>query len=67
MVLMAEAHGLGACISGFASDALRSRPDLRESLGIPGGNQVHYVVALGWPEESFTAVPTRRPLRAVWW
>jgi nitroreductase/NAD-dependent dihydropyrimidine dehydrogenase PreA subunit len=66
IVLMAEAHGLGTCLTGFASDALRSRPDLRERLGLPPGNQVHYVIALGWPAESFHGTPDRRPVRADW-
>ncbi len=66
IVLMAEAHGLGACITAYASDALRTRPDLREWLGIPAGNQVHYVVLAGWPEEQFVQVPDRKPVRAEW-
>jgi len=66
LVLMAEAHGLGTCITGFASDALRTRADLREWLGIPPANQVHYVVVLGWPDEAFLAVPARRPASVLW-
>jgi len=66
LLLMAEAHGLGTCITGFASDALRTRADLREWLGIPIGNQVHYVVVIGWPDEAFLGVPKRRPARSEW-
>ncbi|MBM3474654.1 MAG: 4Fe-4S dicluster domain-containing protein [Armatimonadetes bacterium] len=65
-VLMAEAHGLGTCLTGFASDALRTRADIREWLGIPPGNQVHYVVVMGWPDEPFGSVPERRPARSEW-
>ncbi len=61
LVLMAEAHGLGTCLTGFASDALRTRPEIREWLGIPTANQVHYVVVLGWPAEEFVRVPERKP------
>jgi len=66
LVLVAEAHGLGTCITGFASDALRSRADLRAVLGLPESNQVHYVLAAGWPDEPFRASPTRKPARTVW-
>jgi nitroreductase/NAD-dependent dihydropyrimidine dehydrogenase PreA subunit len=66
VVLMAEAYGLGTCITGFASDALRTRADLREWLGVSAGNQVHYVVAMGWPDETFHTVPERRAARVVW-
>ena len=66
LVLMAEAHGLGTCITGYASDALRQRSDIRKWLGLPESNQVHYVVALGWPEEQFLRVPERRPAKVEW-
>jgi nitroreductase/NAD-dependent dihydropyrimidine dehydrogenase PreA subunit len=66
LVLMAEAHGLGTCITGFASDALRTQSDIRDWLGIPAHNQVHYVVAMGWPDEAFHAVPERRAVQVVW-
>ena len=66
LVLMAEAHGLGTCITGYASDALRQRADIRGSLSLPETNQVHYVVALGWPAEEFPRVPTRRPAKVAW-
>jgi len=66
LVLMAEAHGLGTCITGYASDALRQRADIRKWLSIPETNQVHYVVALGWPEEQFARVPVRRPAKVEW-
>ncbi len=66
IVLMAEAHGLGTCIAGFAADALRVRADLREGLGLPPSHEVHHVVALGWPDEAFATIPAREPLRAVW-
>jgi nitroreductase/NAD-dependent dihydropyrimidine dehydrogenase PreA subunit len=64
ITLMAEAHGLGTCIAGFAADALRTRADIREWLGIPAGNQVHYVIVMGWPGEAFGSVPGRRPVRS---
>jgi len=66
IVLMAEAHALGTCITGFASDALRTRVDIREWLGIPLGNRAHYVIIVGWPDEAFGSVPERKPVRSEW-
>jgi nitroreductase/NAD-dependent dihydropyrimidine dehydrogenase PreA subunit len=66
LTLMAEACGLGTCITGYASDALRTRADICDDLGIPTGHQVHYVVVLGWPAEEFPRVPERKPVQAEW-
>lgn len=66
LVLAAEARGVGSCITGYASDALRMLPEAREWLGIPDVNDVHCAVALGWPTERFVRVPERRPARVIW-
>lgn len=66
ITLAAWARGLGTCVTGYASDALRIRPDLREHLGIRPGNQVHAVVVLGHPAEDFTRIPARRPPLVDW-
>jgi nitroreductase/NAD-dependent dihydropyrimidine dehydrogenase PreA subunit len=66
LVLAAEARGVGSCITGYASDALRMLPDARLWLGVPDANDVHSVVALGRPSERFLRVPERRPVRATW-
>ncbi|HJN14287.1 MAG TPA: nitroreductase family protein, partial [Armatimonadota bacterium] len=66
LTLMAEASGLASCMIGFASDALRCRDDLREQLGIPAGNQVYYVLVMGYPLEHFTGIPEREPPNVSW-
>lgn len=66
VVLAAWARGIGSCITGYASDALRMRADLREELGIAPENQVHAVIALGWPEEQFARIPARKAPRVDW-
>lgn len=66
LVLMAEAHGLGTCISGYASDALQVRADIRQWLGIPPANQVHDVIILGWPAERFLGIPARQAAKVQW-
>jgi len=66
LILMAEAHGLGTCLTGYATDALRLLPEARAALGLPVGNQVHQVIVLGWPVEGFRRVPERDPVKASW-
>ena len=61
--LMAEAMGLGTCITAYASLALRALPELRATVGVPDDNQVHYAIAVGRPAEEFRLTPHRRPLR----
>ncbi len=64
--LMAEAMGLGTCITAYASLALEALPELRAQIGIPEGNQVHAVIAAGNPAENFRLIPARRPVRTEW-
>ncbi len=66
LALAAETRGLGSCITGYASDALRALPETSAWLGIPEGNEVHAVVALGHPAERFLRIPGRKPVRALW-
>ncbi|HOS93537.1 MAG TPA: nitroreductase family protein [Armatimonadota bacterium] len=66
IVLMAEAHGLGSCITGYASDALRMLPDVRHWLGMPETNEVHYVLAVGHPAERYHGIPPRRAAFVRW-
>lgn len=66
IVLMAEAHGLGTCITGYASDALRMLPDVRHWLGVPEAHVVHYVVALGHPAEQYHGIPPRKTASVRW-
>ena len=61
--LMAESMGLGSCITAYAHLALQALPELRARIGLPEGNQVYAVLAVGKPAEEFQLVPHRRPLR----
>lgn len=66
IVLMAEAHGLGTCITGYASDALRMLPEVRHWLGVPEENEVHYAIAIGRSAEEYRVVPARKPAAVRW-
>jgi len=64
--LMAESMGLGSCITAYAHLALQALPELRARIGIPEGNQVYAVLAVGHPAEEYRLVPHRRELRMRW-
>lgn len=66
LVLMGETLGLGTCITAYASEALRARPDLRTDLGLPDSHQVYYVLTVGYPAEDYRLIPPRHPAQVSW-
>jgi nitroreductase/NAD-dependent dihydropyrimidine dehydrogenase PreA subunit len=53
MILAAHTMGLGACLIGYAVAALRNDKAAKQAAGIPEHEDVHAVIALGWPHESY--------------
>ena len=51
ILLAAHTLGLGSCLIGFAVEAMRNDPGIATALVIPPEEQVHAVIALGWPKE----------------
>ena len=49
ILLGAHALGMGTCLIGFAVSALKNDPGIRKQLGIPSGESVRAVIALGYP------------------
>ncbi len=63
MLLAAHAMGLGSCLIGYAVAAMAAEPAIARGLGIPAGETVHAVMALGWPNERYERVAGRlRPV-----
>lgn len=63
MLLAAHAMGLGTCLVGYAVEAMRHDGRVKAAAGVPRGESVYAVVALGWPDVSFLRPTTRlRPL-----
>ena len=60
ILLSAEAMGLGSCLIGFATEAIRHSPKIRASLRLPAGEDVHAVIALGYPAIRFARPAARR-------
>jgi len=66
MALMAETLGLGTCITAYASLALQALPGLARTVGVPEGNEVHYVLVVGHPAEEYRLIPPRKPAQVTW-
>jgi len=63
VLLGAQSMGLGACLIGYAVAALEHDRRVRAAVGVPRGERVHAVIALGWPAVHFVRpVGRRRPL-----
>lgn len=60
MLLTAHCLGLGTCLIGYAVEAMRHDRRVKEAAGVPSGEAVHAVVALGWPDVTFLRPTSRR-------
>jgi nitroreductase/NAD-dependent dihydropyrimidine dehydrogenase PreA subunit len=69
ILLGAHAMGLGSCLIGFAVSALKNDPAMMRRLGIPAGEAVHAVIALGYPgaNETYHRLPGRKALSCRVW
>jgi nitroreductase/NAD-dependent dihydropyrimidine dehydrogenase PreA subunit len=54
----AQALGLGTCWSGAG---MRAREAIGRAARIPDGNILHAVIMVGLPDETFVAIPPRKP------
>ena len=52
--------GLGSCLIGFAVAAMGRDRRIQRSIGIPEEEEVHAVIALGYPDESYCRVAGRK-------
>jgi len=66
ITLLAEAQGLGTCITAYASMALQALPELARATGVPESNEVYAVVVVGHPAEEYGMVPPRKPAAVEW-
>jgi nitroreductase/ferredoxin len=65
MTLLGHALGLGSCFIGYAVESINRSAALKRYLGIPGGNRVNAVLAVGYPDAAFEKPALRKkfPLR----
>ena len=64
--LAAHALGLGSSWSGGINTAAQAYPPLMELLGLPQGTVSFGTILLGYPAETFTMIPARKPLDVTW-
>ncbi|HEY5955304.1 MAG TPA: nitroreductase family protein [Polyangiaceae bacterium] len=60
--LAAQAHGLGACWSGYTM----MLPGVEELLGLPDGHQAFAAMLLGFPKHQYHRIPVRRAANVDW-
>ena len=66
LMLAAHTMGLGSCLIGYAVEALRRRDALARRMGVPPGQEIHAVIVLGWPDESYATLIPRRKVRPIY-
>jgi nitroreductase/Pyruvate/2-oxoacid:ferredoxin oxidoreductase delta subunit len=62
ILLGAHSMGLGSCLIGFAVAAMGRDRRIQRSIGIPEEEEVHAVIALGYPDESYCRVAGRKSI-----
>jgi nitroreductase len=63
IALAAHTMGIGTCLIGFAVEAMRRDRSIQRSLGIPGTEDIHAVIALGKPAVTYLRPAGRKPAR----
>jgi len=64
--LAAHALGLGTSFSGAINTASQAHPPLIGALGMPEGIMSYGTFVLGYPAETFTKIPARKPVDVTW-
>jgi len=62
ILLAAHTMGLGSCLIGFVVEAMRREPEIRQQLGINGGEEIYSVIALGYPAVNYLRPANRKPV-----
>jgi len=62
ILLAAHSMGLGSCLIGFAVAAMKKDPSIRQAVGIPSEEEIHAVIALGYPGEVYQRIAGRKKI-----
>jgi nitroreductase/NAD-dependent dihydropyrimidine dehydrogenase PreA subunit len=60
ILLGAHSMGLGSCLIGYAVAAMKRDPSIQRSIGIPAEEEIHAVIALGYPDEVYQRITGRK-------
>jgi len=61
ILLAAHAMGLGTCLIGFATAALKRDTNIQKRLGIPEDETIYAVIALGMTDDAYCRITRRKP------
>jgi nitroreductase/NAD-dependent dihydropyrimidine dehydrogenase PreA subunit len=64
--LYAHAKGLGTCWAGYFTTAVNLSLLLRQTLGIPEDHRCFGSVMLGYPQHSYSSIPSRNAPLVTW-
>jgi nitroreductase/Pyruvate/2-oxoacid:ferredoxin oxidoreductase delta subunit len=62
ILLAAHSMGLGSCLIGYAVAAMKKDPSIKRAVGIPSEEEIHAVIALGYPDEVYQRVAGRKKI-----
>lgn len=60
ILLAAHSMGLGSCLIGFAVEAMRNDPTIKQFIKISDEETVYAVIALGYPDETYERLTGRK-------
>ena len=60
ILLAAHSMGLGSCLIGFAVAAMKKDPSIKQAAGILPEEEIHAVIALGYPDEAYQRTAGRK-------
>jgi nitroreductase len=60
ILLAAHSMGLGSCLIGYAVAAMKKNPSIQRAIGIPTEEEIHAVIALGYPDEIYHRIAGRK-------
>jgi len=66
ILLGAHSMGLGTCLVGFAVAAMQKDTSIKVALDIPPGEPVYSVIALGYPDETYSRPAGRKKPLMRW-
>jgi nitroreductase/NAD-dependent dihydropyrimidine dehydrogenase PreA subunit len=64
--LAALPFGLGTCWAGFLHLAAKWSPQVHAALGLPPKHVMQGGLMIGYPKETYHAIPPRKPLQIQW-
>jgi len=62
ILLTAHAMGLGTCLIGFGTEALKNDPSIKKYINVPENEKIYSVIAVGYPDEKYMKCCERKKI-----